>query len=136
VPELWEGHKIDYMVHIGMASGRKYYSIERRGHRDGYRMPDVDRELLGDEELRKKEGDKWIWAGMPEEILSDMNVDDVWRRWRVALPNTDVRISEDAGRYLCDFIYYSSLAYLEKKEEEKRVRNVLPLCCDTLLTTN
>jgi pyroglutamyl-peptidase len=32
-----------------------------------------------------------------------------------------VRISEDAGRYLCDFIYYSSLAYLTKKEEERRV---------------
>ncbi len=34
---------------------------------------------------------------------------------------TDVRISEDAGRYLCDFIYYSSLAHLTKKEEERRV---------------
>jgi pyroglutamyl-peptidase len=32
-----------------------------------------------------------------------------------------VRVSEDAGRYLCDFIYFSSLAYLTKKEEEKRV---------------
>jgi pyroglutamyl-peptidase len=34
---------------------------------------------------------------------------------------TDVRISEDAGRYLCDFIYYSSLAHLTKKEEQRRV---------------
>ena len=29
-------------------------------------------------------------------------------------------MSEDAGRYLCDFIYYSSLAYVERKGEEKR----------------
>lgn len=28
----------------------------------------------------------------------------------------DVRISEDPGRYLCDFIYYSSLALLRKQE--------------------
>lgn len=35
--------------------------------------------------------------------------------------STDVRISEDAGRYLCDFIYYSSLAHLTKKEEKRRV---------------
>jgi pyroglutamyl-peptidase len=35
--------------------------------------------------------------------------------------NADIRVSEDAGRYLCDFIYYSSLAYLEKSREEKRV---------------
>jgi len=33
---------------------------------------------------------------------------------------TDVRISEDAGRYLCDFIYYSSLAHLTKKDEKRR----------------
>jgi len=37
------------------------------------------------------------------------------------LQTTDVRISEDAGRYLCDFIYFSSLAHLTKKNEERRV---------------
>jgi hypothetical protein len=35
--------------------------------------------------------------------------------------STDVRISEDAGRYLCDFIYYSSMAHLTKKQEKRRV---------------
>lgn len=35
--------------------------------------------------------------------------------------NIDVRVSEDAGRYLCDFIYYSSLAHLWKHNEERRV---------------
>jgi len=33
----------------------------------------------------------------------------------------DVRVSEDAGRYLCDFIYFSSMAHLTRKEEERRV---------------
>lgn len=33
----------------------------------------------------------------------------------------DVRVSEDAGRYLCDFIYFSSMAYVTKKEEDRRV---------------
>ena len=33
----------------------------------------------------------------------------------------DVRPSGDAGRYLCDFIYYSSLAELWKRDEERRV---------------
>jgi pyroglutamyl-peptidase len=33
----------------------------------------------------------------------------------------DLRISEDPGRYLCDFIYYSSLAHLWKQGQEKRV---------------
>lgn len=109
------------MIHIGMASGRKFYSVERRGHRDGYYMKDVNEELLADVERRKMEGKNWIWNGLPEEILSDTNIDDIWRRWRTALPGLDIRISEDAGKYLCDFIYYSSLAYLTQKEEVKRV---------------
>ncbi|RDL29920.1 Pyroglutamyl peptidase type [Venustampulla echinocandica] len=121
VPKLWEGKKIDYTVHIGMASGRKFYSLERRGHRDGYVMKDVDGELLGDAERREKEGARWVWHGLPDELFTSVAVDDVWTRWRSSLPNLDLRISENAGRYLCDFIYYSSLAYLTRKEEDKRV---------------
>lgn len=33
----------------------------------------------------------------------------------------DLRISEDAGHYLCDFIYFSSLAHLERAGERRRV---------------
>jgi pyroglutamyl-peptidase len=86
VPRLWEGRKIDYAIHIGMASGRKFYSVERRGHRDGYYGRDVDNELLNDAERRQREGQDWVWSGMPEELLSSINVDDVWRRWRITLP--------------------------------------------------
>jgi len=35
--------------------------------------------------------------------------------------DVDIRVSEDAGRYLCDFIYFSSLAYLAQKDEERPV---------------
>lgn len=121
VPTLWDRRKIDYAIHIGMASGRSFYSVERRGHRDGYNMKDVDHQLLEDDERRKREGEDWVWSGMPEELLSSVDVDDVWKRWRAAMPMKDVRVSEDAGRYLCDFIYFSSLAHLTKKEEARRV---------------
>lgn len=33
----------------------------------------------------------------------------------------DLRISEDAGHYLCDFIYFSSLAHLYRAGERRRV---------------
>jgi pyroglutamyl-peptidase len=87
VPALWErdtggGKKIDFMVHVGMAGGRDFYSVERRGHRDGYAMGDVDGVVLGDE--RGTEG--WVWEGCPVELESGVDVDDVWRRWRRALP--------------------------------------------------
>lgn len=45
--------------------------------------------------------------------------------------SVDARVSEDAGRYLCDFIYYSSLAELTKKKEERRVMFFhVPADCD------
>lgn len=49
-------------------------------------MEDVDNELLGDHARKKIEGDEWIWYGLPEILVSDADVDDVWRRWRIALP--------------------------------------------------
>lgn len=73
------------MLHIGMASGRRFYSIERRGHRQGYRMGDVDGIVLGDEaESSKAKGEKWCWEDCPKELLSSVDVDDTFRRWRVA----------------------------------------------------
>ncbi len=129
-----------------MAGGGEFYSVERRGHRDGYGMADVDGVVLGDEAGRERkrqkerekekdgeggtdgegaankdkerEREKWIWADCPEELLTTIDIDDVWRRWRAALLDIDVRPSEDAGHYLCDFIYYSSLAQLWKENPQ------------------
>lgn len=78
--------KIDFAIHIGMASPRLHYSIERRGHRDGYAMRDVDGELLGDDGRRLREGKDWIWDGMPAEILTDVDMEDVLRRWKMHSP--------------------------------------------------
>lgn len=88
VPVLWDGKKIDFMLHIGMASGRKFYSVERRGHRDGYYMKDVDDKFLDDIFYLKRTRDPkdWIWNDVPEELETIADIDDVWKRWRLALP--------------------------------------------------
>ncbi|KAJ3473346.1 hypothetical protein NLG97_g10357 [Lecanicillium saksenae] len=44
----------------------------------------------------------FVWFGRKANMMSQ--------------PDVDVRISEDPGRYLCDFIYYSSLAHLRKQQ--------------------
>lgn len=38
IPKLHEGYSasVDVVMHIGMASGRRYYCAERYAHRDGY----------------------------------------------------------------------------------------------------
>ncbi|KAI1755092.1 putative pyroglutamyl peptidase type I [Xylaria castorea] len=124
VPKLWDDaeRKIDYAVHIGMAGPQLVYQIERRGHRDGYHVADVDGKLLEDEKRHAEQGDQWIWHGVPPELLSDYDIGDVHRRWVKRSPqNLDLRVSEDAGHYLCDFIYYSSMAHLWKQQRPKKV---------------
>lgn len=128
VPSLWDLERktsrprIDLAIHIGMAGPRPMYQLERRGHRDGYAMRDVDGEFLRDQERHAAEGRSWIWHGMPKELETDLELDDVLERWRKHSPDgLDLRISEDAGRYLCDFIYYSSLSHLLKAGEQRKV---------------
>ncbi|KAI3337851.1 hypothetical protein F4824DRAFT_461958 [Ustulina deusta] len=136
VPKLWDGNaepKIDYAVHVGMAGPQLVYSIERRGHRDGYGAKDVDGRFLEDESAHAELGERWIWHGVPRELSSDFDVDDVHRRWVGRSPkNLDLRVSEDAGRYLCDFIYFSSLAHLWKQQRPRKVVFFhVPLHADT-----
>lgn len=83
VPAFWDtyrGRKIDIAVHIGMAGPRPMYQIERRGHRDGYEFPDVDGEKLDEE--KEKSGGEWVWDGMPEELETELDLDDVLERWQ------------------------------------------------------
>ncbi|KAI1180605.1 putative pyroglutamyl peptidase type I [Nemania sp. FL0916] len=130
VPRLWDNanddangeRKIDYAIHIGMAGPQLVYSLERRGHRDGYNSKDVDGKLLEDDKRHAEQGDEWIWHGVPHELVTDFDVDDVHRRWVKRSPdNLDLRVSEDAGHYLCDFIYFSSLAHLWKQQRPRKV---------------
>lgn len=83
VPTLWDNpeHKIDLALHIGMAGPPVRYSVERRGHRDGYKHKDVDGNLLEDEKRREAEGDDWVWNGTPEELLTDLDIEDIYKKW-------------------------------------------------------
>ena len=76
----------DLAIHIGMAGPQANYSVERLAHRDGYLLRDVDGMLLDDEERRAREGDDWIWHGVPPELTSELDVDDVYKRWVARSP--------------------------------------------------
>lgn len=90
VPRLWDlggdKRRIDVAIHIGMAGPAMAYSVERRGHRDGYALKDVDGELLKDQDRRLREGKDWVWHNMPKEMETDFDLDDVLGRWKKHSP--------------------------------------------------
>ncbi|KAI1872424.1 hypothetical protein JX265_005304 [Neoarthrinium moseri] len=122
VPTLWDdpGRTIDLALHIGMAGPPVKYAIERRAHRDGYKFRDVDGHLL------EGEGGEGVWPGAPEELLTELDVEDIYERWVQRCPDKgedgpELKISEDPGRYLCDFIYFSSLEHLWRQHRPRKV---------------
>ena len=87
VPTFWDmpaddGSAVgfDLALHIGMAGPRPMYQIERRGHRRGYLSKDVDGERLEDEDEGAR-GNDWVWHGCPDELESELDVEDVLARW-------------------------------------------------------
>lgn len=66
----------DFILHIGMAGPRKYYTMETCAHRDGY----VARDQAGE----SFEHDTY-WRDTyksPEVLRPGFDVEDVWRRWK------------------------------------------------------
>lgn len=107
--------RYDIVLHIGMAFQRAYYSLETLAHRDGYTKKDVNGDSMSDDTLWKDE------YRSPEVFHTSFNTEDVWRRWKAGLTDEDLRPSDDPGRYLCDFIYYTSLAeYWRHGSDQKR----------------
>ena len=86
-----------------MAAPRKYFTLETCAHRDGYIARDEADETMEDDSL---------WRGeykSPEVLKPGFDIEDVWKRWKSNLMGVDIRSSSDAGRFLCEFIYYTSL---------------------------
>ncbi|KAG8853286.1 hypothetical protein FRB96_008371 [Tulasnella sp. 330] len=114
VPKL-HAQNYDIMLHIGLAAGRTYFTMERLAYRDRFdQKTDVDGAKIPAEEVEK------LWEGVPTTLRPTFRCDDVWRRWKSLLadPTMEIRPSDDPGNYLCGFIYYSSLAYCFMKGEE------------------
>lgn len=108
------------MLHIGLAASRSFYAIEQGAHSRGYaKTADVDGELFHDTAAQ----DRFPKATFPEVLSTGFDTADVLARWKTSLGYTtpdgdaaieqlpDLRISPDAGNFMCGFIYYNSLSH-------------------------
>ncbi|KAI4111742.1 MAG: hypothetical protein LQ338_008345, partial [Usnochroma carphineum] len=71
--------RFDFILHIGMAAPRKFYTMETCAHRDGYTAKDEAGESW-ENDMLWREGYK-----APEILRPGLDVEDVWRRWKSEL---------------------------------------------------
>ncbi|KAL3478080.1 hypothetical protein BJX99DRAFT_114393 [Aspergillus californicus] len=135
------GRQPDIVIHMGIAATRNYYSIEMRAHRDAYHMPDnLGRAGYEDGERLWKELDlpHVLQAGPSKPAVEPVvkldltsprtNLvpcppnNELLKTWQTLAPSSaDIRISEDAGRYLCEFIFYTSLSFAYKEGQDRNI---------------
>ncbi|XP_043909771.1 pyroglutamyl-peptidase 1 isoform X2 [Protopterus annectens] len=100
VPALWKQHNPQFMIHVGVSGMAQTVTLEKCGHNKGY---------SGLDNCSFCPGTHCCVDGGPECIDSVIDMDAVCKRVRASELGVDVSVSKDAGRYLCDFIYYTSL---------------------------
>lgn len=82
-PDFPGGIDFDYILHIGLASGRDSYTLETIAHRDDYLIPDVD------EGVGSLVSDVWRREGVPTSIDVGWDGQDVLRRWVAEVDKRD-----------------------------------------------
>jgi len=129
IPKLWNREKrvydpdcaedekiyIDAILHLGM-NFADYWQVEKIARRDGY-------DWVGDDgvPLPKYNGGKGErWEGLPEELRPMFDVDKIVNRLQKELPDLETKTSTNAGLLYCEFIFYTSLAALYKRDEKAR----------------
>lgn len=122
VPALLSSYvdTVDLVLHIGMASGRAHYSLERLAHRDGYsKNADVD-----GKRLPPNAGDL-DFPDCKHILTTTLEYDEVLAGWQRNLcespgspPLVPAEESNDPGHYLCDYIYFNSLAWFARRNQQ------------------
>ncbi|KAL5485553.1 hypothetical protein ACEPAI_8196 [Sanghuangporus weigelae] len=150
----------DLILHVG-AGMTGNLRVEKLGHKLGYNVPDVDKKYAPVVHENDERGDKDKKAGgldtaevfergrvtlgtkdesvrgfaqgyesFAEELKTDIDVDALVQELRDSGVDA-VQASTNAGRYLCDFIYYCSLAEAQRtlEKESGKATKVLFVHC-------
>ncbi|KAB5535807.1 hypothetical protein PHYPO_G00122160 [Pangasianodon hypophthalmus] len=104
LPALWDQYHPQLVVHVGVSGMATTVTLEKCGHNHGYRR-------LDNCDFYPKSG--CCIEGGPDCIKSAIDMDVVCKRVNNSNIGISVSVSKDAGRYLCDYTYYTSL-YLGK----------------------
>ncbi|XP_010219580.1 PREDICTED: pyroglutamyl-peptidase 1-like protein isoform X2 [Tinamus guttatus] len=98
--KIWTTLQPLLTVHVGLASSAPGIVLEQCGRNKGYR----ERDACG----FHPEGGCCVPDG-PEKIESAINMKTLWKN--TSVEGIEIIFSRDAGRYICDYTYYTSLYY-------------------------
>ncbi|KAK5612972.1 Pyroglutamyl-peptidase 1 [Crenichthys baileyi] len=100
LPSLWKEHQPQLAVHVGVSGLATSVTLEQCGHNKGYKRLD-NRSFCPASHCCMENG--------PDCIKSIIDMDTVCKRVNGSNIGITVCVSKDAGRYLCDYTYYTSL---------------------------
>ncbi|XP_060536331.1 pyroglutamyl-peptidase 1 [Cylas formicarius] len=99
IPELWNKYNPKLIVHVGVSSYTSVVQLESCAHKSGYERRDIEN-CCPKNGAPCCAGDECIKTGIDvNKICERINKLGQFRACR----------SDDPGRYLCEFIYYTSL---------------------------
>ncbi|PSN44877.1 Pyroglutamyl-peptidase 1 [Blattella germanica] len=100
IPSFWKELDPMLVVHVGVSSLATGITLESRAHKSGYCRNDVEGDLPPGLEC---------CTGKADVIQPLFNVHNVGKEAEKANIGIPICISSNAGRYLCEYIYYTSL---------------------------
>ncbi|KAH9937988.1 peptidase C15 pyroglutamyl peptidase I-like protein [Amylocystis lapponica] len=98
----------DFIMHCGVA-GRQPLRLETQAHKSGYNNPDATGALCPCVPGTQVRGFGTGYEPFPDILKTGLDI----QKMKVHLDSSGVKgswVSDDPGHYLCDFIYYCSLA--------------------------
>uniref|UniRef100_UPI003AAB103A pyroglutamyl-peptidase 1 n=1 Tax=Centroberyx gerrardi TaxID=166262 RepID=UPI003AAB103A len=100
LPSLWKQHQPQLVVHVGVSGLATTVTLEQCGHNEGYRRLD---------NCSFCPASQCCMENGPDCIHSVLDMDTVCKKVNDSGLGVTVSVSKDAGRYLCDYTYYTSL---------------------------
>ncbi|XP_028407110.1 pyroglutamyl-peptidase 1-like [Dendronephthya gigantea] len=107
IPALWQKYKPRVCVHVGVSGFTDVVQLETCAHNLDYCREDIS---------YKCPSRNSCVLGGSECLQTDLNVEKICQEVDSKLCPCKLETSCDAGRYLCEFIYYSSLHQSLKPE--------------------
>ncbi|XP_026320995.1 pyroglutamyl-peptidase 1 [Hyposmocoma kahamanoa] len=103
VPALWETYTPKLMIHVGVCSFANELTLELQAHRKGYQRMDY---------FDKCPPNHVCTAEGAIRIQTKLDVERICQQFNNGnqMKNTIAVTSKNAGRYLCEYIYYTSLS--------------------------